>query len=119
MSNIDRVIYPVFDNPKYEYRCKHPWPVDLYLQGRNDTRTPGRLGVLCSFEIYMDDMWFAGRGATIPKAEEDAWETWQNVLNCGHDVFMTDEHLKGIGSICAMCGIFKRDKDIIKNDFVS
>lgn len=116
---MNRIIQPSFSNPGKKYECKYPWPVELYLQGRDDVAMPGYSGALYSFEIYMDEtkMWFAGKGTSVSYAERDAWDTWKVVSSCKHKVFVNSEYLQNEGSICAMCGVFKRNEDYIRNNY--
>lgn len=115
---MNRIIHPLFENPSHEYKCKYSWPSELHVQGNDNIVIPGNV-ILYSFEIFMNDLWFCGRGKTVAQAEEDAWETWKIISDCDHRIFVTSEHLEGQGSICVMCGIFKRDENCTKGNLVS
>ena len=83
-----------------------PWPVDVFIQGGASGLVVSRSGAApystAFVEVFLDDTFIRGEGATIVEAEEIAWEKYQRGMACDGHEYEPRGYTNGLG-FCRKC----------------
>lgn len=95
-----------------DYTCRYDWPADCAIQCGGKGVVIGsknRPGYVTSFfEAFPSRNFIRGEGDTVYRAEDDAWQKYQIIINCPEHHFINDEKNKR-DAVCQCCGFVVKE----------